>query len=149
MTHRRVHYSGVRPASRRKQAGLPAGKTFSSWREADSSIPLPAQQALAGLEWVHRSENLALSGPSGTGKTHFVEALAHKAIDEGLRVAWHTLESLEQAVSSAAVDGSIARTIGRITRCDVIVVDDIGMLPSGQAAGEAFYRLCMSVAAWS
>ena len=31
---------------RRKAAGLPAGKTFASWREADSSIPLPAQHAL-------------------------------------------------------------------------------------------------------
>ena len=29
--------------SRRKQAGLPAGKTFQAWREADSSIP-PATQ---------------------------------------------------------------------------------------------------------
>ncbi|ELB86918.1 IstB domain-containing protein ATP-binding protein, partial [Rhodococcus wratislaviensis IFP 2016] len=28
-----------------------------------------------------------------------------------------------------------------ITRAELIVVDDIGMLPSGQAAAEAFYRL--------
>lgn len=28
-------------AMRRKAAGLPAGKTFASWREADSSIPAP------------------------------------------------------------------------------------------------------------
>src|SRR5699024_5729966 len=27
----------------RKAAGLPAGKTFDSWREADSSIPAPTQ----------------------------------------------------------------------------------------------------------
>lgn len=135
-------------ASRRKQARLTAGKTFSSWREADSSIPLPAQQALAGLEWVHRRESLALSGPSGTGRTHFVEARAHKAIDEGLRVAWYTQESLEHAVSSTAVAGSIGRTIARITRCDVIVVEDIGMLPSGQAAGEDSSTLCTSGGVW-
>lgn len=35
-----------------------------------------APDVLATLEWVHRCENLAISGPSGTGKTHFVEALA-------------------------------------------------------------------------
>lgn len=50
-------------AMRRKTAGLPAGKTFSSWRESDSSIPAPTQQALATLEWVGRAENLAVSGP--------------------------------------------------------------------------------------
>src|SRR5690606_31084922 len=128
-------------AARRKAAGLPAGKTFASWREADSSIPVPTQSALATLEWVGRAENLAISGPSGTGKTHFVEALAHKVIDAGMRVAWFTLESLTAAIGKAQVDGSVAKTIARITRAELIVIDDIGMLPSGQSAAEAFYRL--------
>ena len=126
---------------RRKQAGLPAGKTFSSWREQDSSIPAPTQSALGTLEWIGRAENLTITGPSGTGKTHFVEALAHQVIDAGMRVSWFTLESLTAAISRAAADGSISKTIARITRAELIVVDDIGMLPSGQAAAEAFYRL--------
>lgn len=128
-------------AARRKAAGLPAGKTFDSWRETNSSIPVPTQSALATLEWVGRAENLAISGPSGTGKTHFVEALAHQVIDAGMRVSWFTLESLTAAIGRAGVDGSIGKTIARITRAELIVVDDIGMLPSGQAAAEAFYRL--------
>lgn len=128
-------------AMRRKAAGLPAGKTFDSWRESDSSIPVATQSALATLEWVHRAENLAISGPSGTGKTHFVEALAHKVIDAGMRVSWFTLESLTAAIGRAAVDGSTSKVIARITRAELIVVDDIGMLPSGQASAEAFYRL--------
>jgi len=52
----------------RRAAGLPAGKTFASWREHDSSIPAPTQQALATLEWIGRAENLAVTGPSGTGR---------------------------------------------------------------------------------
>ena len=127
-------------AARRKAAGLPAGKTFASC-ESDSSIPVPTQSALATLEWVGRAENLAISGPSGTGKTHFLEALAHQVIDAGMRVSWFTLESLTAAIGRAAVDGSIGKTIARSTRAELIVVDDIGMLPSGQAAAEAFYRL--------
>jgi len=47
----------------RRAAGLPAGKTFASWRQADSSIPAPTQQALATLEWIGRAENLAVTGP--------------------------------------------------------------------------------------
>jgi DNA replication protein DnaC len=107
----------------RHAAGLPAGKTFQSWREADSSIPTPTQHALATLEWIGRHENLAVTGPSGTGKTHLVEALAHAAIDTGRRVAWFTLESLTAAVGRAGADGSVARTITKITRADLIVVD--------------------------
>jgi DNA replication protein DnaC len=126
---------------RRRAAGLPAGKTFDSWRETDSSIPAGTQTGLATLEWVGRAENLAIAGPSGTGKTHFVEALAHQVIDAGMRVSWFTLESLTAAVGRASVDGSIAKTVARITRAELIVIDDIGMLPAGQAAGEAFYRV--------
>jgi DNA replication protein DnaC len=126
---------------RRKSAGLPSGKTFKSWREADSSIPPGTQSGLATLEWIGRAENLAVAGPSGTGKSHFVEALAHQVIDAGMRVAWFTLESLTATIGRAAVDGTVAKTIARIARAELIVVDDIGMLPAGQAAGEAFYRL--------
>ena len=62
-------------------------------------------------------------GPPGTGKSHFVEALAHAAIDKDLRVAWFTLESLAAAIGRARADGSVARTVTRICRSDLIVVD--------------------------
>jgi DNA replication protein DnaC len=35
---------------RRRAAGFPAGKTFASWRDEDSRIPMPTQQALMTLE---------------------------------------------------------------------------------------------------
>ena len=109
-------------------------------RPTPPSHPAP-RPALATLEWVGRAENLAIAGPSGTGKTHFVEALAHQVIDDGMRVSWFTLESLTATIGRATVDGSVARTIARITRAELIVIDDIGMLPAGQAAAEAFYRV--------
>jgi DNA replication protein DnaC len=126
---------------RRKTAGFPAGKTFESWRDGDSSIPVPTQTALRTLEWIGRAENLAVAGPSGTGKTHFVEALAHAVIDAGMRVAWFTLETLTITLGRAKVDASIAKVIARICRSELIVVDDIGQLPAGQDAAEAFYRV--------
>ena len=49
---------------------------------APSSIPLHVQHALRSLEWIERRENLILCGPSGTGKSHFLEALWHAAIDQ-------------------------------------------------------------------
>lgn len=106
-----------------------------------SSIPEPTQNALATLEWISRAENLVIAGPSGTGKSHFAEALAHAAIDKDLRVAWFTLETLTATIGRAKADASIARTVARICRSDLIAVDDIGMLPAGQDAAEAFYRI--------
>lgn len=55
---------------RRRTAALPTGKTFDSWKSDVSSIPAPTQAALRTLEWIGRAENLAGSGPSGTGDDH-------------------------------------------------------------------------------
>jgi len=126
---------------RRRTAAFPTGKTLASWRPEESSIPEATQQALTTLEWVGRHENLVVAGPSGTGKSHLVEGLAHAAIEADLRVAWFTLETLTATVGKSKVDGSITRTVARICRCDLIVIDDIGMLPAGQDAAEAFYRV--------
>jgi DNA replication protein DnaC len=128
-------------AQRRRSAGLPAGKTFDSWSEEKSSIPPATQVALRTLEWISRAENLAVCGPSGTGKSHFCEAIAHAVIDAGMRVSWFSLESLTAALSRAKVDASINRVVARICRAELVVVDDIGMLPAGADAAEAFYRV--------
>jgi DNA replication protein DnaC len=42
---------------------------------------------LMTVEWIHDHENLAIPGASGTGKSHFVEALAQAAIEADLRVS--------------------------------------------------------------
>ena len=127
--------------TRRRAAGFPSGKTFDSWRREDSSIPTPTQQALMTLEWVGRAENVVVCGPSGTGKSHFCEALGHAVIEAGMRVAWFSLESLTATLNRAKVDASVSRVVARICRSELIVIDDIGMLPSGQDAAEAFYRV--------
>ncbi|WP_276203730.1 ATP-binding protein [Pseudarthrobacter sulfonivorans] len=36
--------------------------------------------------------NLVVCGPSGTGKTFFLEALGQQAVEAGMRVAWFRLE---------------------------------------------------------
>lgn len=128
-------------ATRRRAAGLPAGKTFDTWSEDKSSMPVPTQSALRTLEWVGRAENLAVCGPSGTGKSHFCEAIAHAVIDAGMRVSWFSLETLTATMARAKVDASINRVVTRICRAELIVIDDIGMLPAGQDAAEAFYRV--------
>jgi DNA replication protein DnaC len=126
---------------RRERANFPAGKTFDVWDEPRCSIPVPTQQALRTLEWVDRHENLCVCGPSGTGKSHFCEALGQAAIDSGRTVAWFGIDDLGALVRRHRADDSIAKAIRRISRVDLIVVDDIGMLAVGEDAAEGFYRL--------
>ena len=48
-----------------------------------------------------------LCGPSGTGKSHFIEALGHLAIEQGKQVVWHTLETLAALVRRHRADDSV------------------------------------------
>ncbi|MCA1677669.1 MAG: IS21-like element helper ATPase IstB [Actinobacteria bacterium] len=126
---------------RRRASGLPAGKTLDAWEEKASSIPKATQQALQTLEWVGRAENLCICGPSGSGKSHWVEALAHLAIDKGKTVVWHTLETLAALLRRHRPDDSVAKAIGKLIRSDLIVIDDVGLLPVAPEAAEALFRL--------
>jgi len=125
----------------RREARLPSGKTFEAWDPKASAIPDEAQWALRSLDWMGRAENLVLVGPSGTGKSHFAEAIAHAAIDRDLRVSWFTLESLTATIARSRIDASTGKVVERIVRSELVVVDDIGLLPAGAEEAEALYRL--------
>jgi DNA replication protein DnaC len=126
---------------RRRSSGLPAGKTFDAWDASASAIPPPTQNALRTLEWIDRHETLVICGPSGTGKSHFIEALGHQAIDRGKTVAWHTLETLAQLVHRHRADDSVNKAVGKLIRSDLILIDDVGLLPVSNDAAEALFRV--------
>jgi len=128
-------------ATRRAQAAFPTGKTFATWVPNLSSIPTPTQTALRTLEWIGRRENLVICGPSGTGKTFWLEGLGQLAVEAGLKVAWFSLEDLGVLVRRHRADDSVTKAVKAILRAKLIVVDDIGLLPVSPDAAEGFYRL--------
>jgi DNA replication protein DnaC len=127
--------------TRRAAAGFPTGKTFDTWDETVSSIPAPTQRSLMTLEWIDRHENLVVCGPSGTGKSHLLEALGHAAIDHGAHVQWFSLETLGTLVHRHRADDTMTRAIRKIMRADLICIDDIGLLPVSTDTAEALYRV--------
>jgi len=127
--------------TRLKAAGFPTGKTFDTWNQQVSSVPEPTARSLATLEWIDRHENLVVAGPSGTGKSHLVEALGHAAIEHGCHVQWFSLEQLGTLVGRHRADGTTSRAIKRLMRADLICIDDIGLLPVSTETAEALYRV--------
>jgi DNA replication protein DnaC len=126
---------------RRRASGLPAGKTFDAWESKASVIPAQTQNALRTLEWVNRAEVLVVCGPSGSGKSHFIEALGHLAIDKGRTVSWHTLESLAALFRRHRADDSSNKAISKLIRSDLILIDDVGLLPVSADAADALFRV--------
>ena len=67
---------------------------------------------------LERAEALCVCRPSGTGKSHLVEALGHLAI-AATTVAWHTLESLAVMLRRHRADDSVSKAIARVIRADL------------------------------
>ena len=59
----------------------------------------------------------------------------------GKNVAWFTLEQLGALVRRHRADDSVTKAIARILRADLVVVDDIGLLPVAPDAAEGLYRI--------
>ena len=93
------------------------------------------------MEWIGRRENLVVAGPSGTGKSHLLEALGHAAIDVQMTVAWFSVEDLGALVRRHRVDDTVSKVFASLASVALVVVDDIGLLPISSDAAEGLYRL--------
>ena len=127
--------------TRRRASGLPAGKTFDAWEPDRSVIPAATQRHSERWSGSTVTRSLCVCGPSGTGKSHLIEALGHLAIDKGRTVAWHTPETLAQLLRRHRVDDSVNKAIGKLIRVDLVVIDDVGLLPISTDAAEALFRV--------
>ena len=112
--------------ARMKVAAFPVTKTLEEFDVAASSVKQQTFDYLAGLEWIRAKENLCLVGPAGTGKSHLLVALGHRAVDEGNRVRYFTATELVETLYRALADNSVGKVIGQIMKADLILVDGIG-----------------------
>jgi DNA replication protein DnaC len=90
--------------------------------------------ALSSCEWVRRHENCIVTGPTGVGKSFVCCALAQKACREGLDVLYRRTPRLFAELALARSDGSYARKLYAISRCDLLVLDDFGVAPFDEPA---------------
>ncbi len=84
---------------------------------------------LAGLDWIHQSLNLCLTGPTGCGKTWIACALGNQACRQGLSVRYLRLPTLLEQLRIAHGDGSYARLMGQLLKTDLLILDDWGIQP--------------------
>lgn len=90
---------------------------------------------LLSCRWIRAKRNVVFCGPTGIGKTWIACALAHQACREGLSVLYVRVPRLLHELSIAQADGSYLRTLARLARKDLIVLDDLGLSPLPGDAG--------------
>jgi len=133
-------------AERAKQARIPTFKGFDEF-DTDFQKGVTREQllTLAKLEWLEQAFNLVLIGPPGTGKTHISLAVANKAVDEGYKVFFSTMDSLMHILKTQEISIKSAARIRWINKCDLVIVDEVGYLPVSKTEANLFFSLVSSL----
>lgn len=110
---------------------------------ASRGLDRGAVRALAAeSEWVARHENVFVTGPTGVGKSYIACALAHKACRDGFQVHYTRASALFRDLAMARADGSLRNLLLRLSRVDVLVVDDWAMAPLTETERRDFWEIC-------
>ncbi len=98
---------------------------YKSPRGLDQSVMM----RLVSCDWVSRHQNIIITGPTGVGKTYLACALVNKVCREGYRALYLRLPKLSYQMTLARGDGSYGKTITKLAKAHVLVIDDLGLSP--------------------
>ena len=99
-------------------------------------------RTLANSEWVRQHQNVLLFGPTGIGKSWLGCALAQKACRDGFSVLHRRTSELFRELAVAHADGTIGRLLLRLSRVDVLLLDDFAMAPLKDTERRDFLEIC-------
>jgi DNA replication protein DnaC len=99
-------------------------------------------RTLATSEWVRQHQNLLLIGPTGIGKTWLGCALAQRACRDGFTILHKRSAELFRDLAVAHVDGSFGRQLMKLSRIDILLLDDFAMAPLKDSERRDFLELC-------
>jgi DNA replication protein DnaC len=109
-------------------SGLPEHKALEAFEWAfqpklDKSFVLE----LASLEFVRRKEDLVITGKSGTGKSHILQALALRACQQQMSVRYARCVDLLDDLYAGLADDSYPQRLKRWAAVDLLAIDDVGL----------------------
>ena len=124
-----------------KQAQFPFTKTLVEF--VFEEIPgLNAKEVFRLSEggYIERSENVCFIGQTGTGKTHLSIALGMEACKKRKTVLFFTAAKLVNALMEARSELKLSRLQKKLTKADLVIVDELGYLPLAKEGAELLFQ---------
>jgi DNA replication protein DnaC len=109
-------------------SGLRESKTFEAFDwDFQPTLDRPRVLDLARLDFVRRAEDLVLTGQSGTGKSHILQALGLRACQQQIYVRYARCVDLLDDLFAGLADGSYPDRLKRWTAPALLIIDDVGL----------------------
>jgi len=125
-----------------RDSRLPPDKDLTSFDLKRLPAKLARQvKSLLDGSFVDRRENLLAFGTVGGGKTHLLSGIAHELVRQGRKVYFRTCSLLVQELLVAKRDLKLSRTIKKLARYEVIVIDDLGYVQQSREEMEVLFTL--------
>lgn len=132
---------GRRRERRIADARFPRTKRLAELDLSVTTIPPATLASLSTLAWVTAGEPVVLLGDPGTGKSHILIGLGMAACEEGLRVRYVTAAQLVNELAEAADDRTLARTVARYARLDLLCLDELGYVHLDPRGAELLFQV--------
>lgn len=98
---------------------------WTAQRGLDRSVVL----SLGTCSFIHDHRNLLITGSTGVGKSYLACAFAERACRSGYSAYYIRAPRLYHELALSRADGSYGRLLQRLTRTDLLVIDDWGLAP--------------------
>ena len=113
--------------------------TFSS--DTGASYDRELWNELCSLRFLDDARGALLLGPVGVGKTHLATALGHVAIRRRRSVHFTRADQLFRTLKAARLDNSVEAEMRRLTRVELLIIDDFALKAMDQIETADFYEL--------
>jgi DNA replication protein DnaC len=127
-------------ALRVRRAALTTSKTLDGF-DWNFNPTINRQQVLqlASGDYIRRKRNVLLCGPTGVGKSHLAQALAHEACRQGFDVLFVNTHKMLQYIHGGRADGTWEKRLAGYLRPHLLLLDDFGLKPLTDPAPSDLY----------
>jgi len=82
---------------------------------------------LKDCDWIKKSHDLLITGPTGVGKSFLACAFGFQACINECKVMYITANKLFDKLTYAKADGTYLKLIDRMAKQDLLIIDDFGL----------------------
>jgi DNA replication protein DnaC len=131
-------------ARRSKAADFRDQRTLESFDFSfNPSIERKVIYQLATGDFLDRAEDILFIGPPGVGKSHLAQAIGAELIKKGKQVLYRSIFDLLEDLQSDRSSLAHSRMRKRYLKCDLLIVDDMGIKQLPPKAGEDLFEIIM------